>query len=237
MIVLALACEEPMHPYRMQQLIVQRGKDHVANVAQRNSVYQTIEALLRAGLVTVRETARDENRPERTLYEATDAGRETLLRWIRTALSTPAREFPDFPAALATLDPRLKPSELRSLLEQRVTALQARLATLEGPFPEGLPRLFVLEEEYMAAMVRAEITWLRGVIDDLRTGRLKFPTEAELRRLSSIAGAPSETALQHAFPQQAAAPAPPRAARPSPATPRSPRRLPPRRRGQRSDKR
>jgi hypothetical protein len=64
-----------------------------------------------------------------------------------------------------------------------------------------LPRLFLLEEEYMAAMVRAEIAWLRGVIDDLRSGRLKFPTEAELRRLSSLPGAPSEAALQHAFPQ------------------------------------
>src|SRR5215471_2430466 len=100
LIVLALACEEPMHPYRMQSLIKERGKDHVANVAQRNSVYQTIDALLRANLIAVRETARDENRPERTVYEATDDGRRALHAWLRTVLSTPAREFPDFPAAL-----------------------------------------------------------------------------------------------------------------------------------------
>src|SRR6185503_10115553 len=87
MVVLALACEEPMHPYRMQTLIKERGKDHVANVAQRNSVYQTIDALLRAGLISVRETSREENRPERTIYEATDAGRETLRAWVRTVLS------------------------------------------------------------------------------------------------------------------------------------------------------
>src|SRR3954469_5826512 len=100
MVVLALACEEPMHPYRMQTLIKQRGKDHVANVAQRNSVYQAIEALQRAGLIAIRETTRDENRPERTVYEATAVGRDTLRAWLRTVLSTPAREFPDFPAAL-----------------------------------------------------------------------------------------------------------------------------------------
>src|SRR5437899_1987026 len=34
-VVLGLACEEPMHPYRMQTLIKQRGKDLVANVARR----------------------------------------------------------------------------------------------------------------------------------------------------------------------------------------------------------
>lgn len=195
MVVLSLACEEPMHPYRMQTLIVQRGKDQVANVAQRNSVYQTIDALLRARLIAVRETSRDENRPERTVYEATELGRQTLLVWLRTVLSTPAREFPDFPAALSTLDPRLKPAELRALLESRVAALEARLPALEKQWPD-LPRVFLLEEEYMAAVVRAEIAWLRGVIDDLRSGRLKFPTEAELRRLSTTMGGPSEEALR-----------------------------------------
>src|SRR5262245_31067224 len=102
-VVLALACEEPMHPYRMQTLIKQRGKDQVANVAQSNSVYQTIDALRRAGLITVRETSRDERRPERTVYEATEEGRRSLRNWIRNGLSTVAREFPEFPAVLATL--------------------------------------------------------------------------------------------------------------------------------------
>jgi len=72
MVVLSLVCEEPMHPYRMQTLIKERGKHEIANVAQRNSVYQTIAALRRAGLIAVRETAREERRPERTVYEVTD---------------------------------------------------------------------------------------------------------------------------------------------------------------------
>jgi DNA-binding PadR family transcriptional regulator len=197
MVVLALACEEPMHPYRMQTLIKERGKDHVANVAQRNSVYQTIDALLRAGLIRVRETSREENRPERTVYEATDEGRQALHAWVRTLLSTPSREFPDFPAALSLLDPRMKPAELRGLLETRVAALEARLAAHGGPYPP-IPRLFLLEEEYMAAMLRAEIAWLGGIIDDLRAGRLKPPTDAEMRRLASLPGAPSEAAIQSA---------------------------------------
>src|SRR5574337_1322495 len=150
MVVLALACEEPMHPYRMQTLIKERGKDHVANVAQRNSVYQTIDALQRAHLIRVRETARDENRPERTVYEATDEGRRTLGEWIRTVLSTPAREFPDLPAALSLLGTWIKPADLRAALEQRVLALEARLPAHDVAMPE-LPRMFLLEEEYMAA--------------------------------------------------------------------------------------
>ena len=63
MVVLGLLAEAPMHPYRMQQLIKERGKDTVVNVAQRNSVYQTIDRLLRAGLIAVRETSQDARGP------------------------------------------------------------------------------------------------------------------------------------------------------------------------------
>src|SRR5579862_2414801 len=90
MVVLSLVWEEPMHPYRMQTLIKLRGKDQIANVAQRNSVYQTIAALLRAGLIAVRETERPDRHPERTVYEATPAGREALRSWVRSGLSTVA---------------------------------------------------------------------------------------------------------------------------------------------------
>jgi DNA-binding PadR family transcriptional regulator len=178
MVVLAFVSEAPMHPYRIQTLIKERGKDQIANVAQRNSVYQTIAALRRAGLIAVRETSRAERRPERTVYQVTEEGRRTLRSWMGTVLSTPAREFPDFPAALS-LVAGVPPHELRIQLERRVGALAARLAELDKPVP-GLPRLFLLEAEYMAAVVRAEIAWLRGIIGDLRSRRLTW-SEAWLR--------------------------------------------------------
>jgi DNA-binding PadR family transcriptional regulator len=184
LVVLSLVCEAPMHPYRMQTLIKERGKDLIANVAQRNSVYQTIAALKRAGLIAVRETAKQERRPERTVYEPTAEGRRTLHAWLREILSTPAREFPDFPAALSLLDPTLTPKELASLLEARADALRTKLAKLEEPVPH-VPRLFLLESEYLAAVVRAEVEWIRGVVADLRAGRLRFPTAEEMRRLTS----------------------------------------------------
>ncbi len=194
-VVLALACEEPMHPYRMQTLIKQRGKDQIANVARRNSVYQTIDALRRADLIEIRETSRQERRPERTLYEATDRGREALKSWVRAGLATPAREFPEFPAVLSVLYGVREAEHLRALLEARVTALEARLAELTVPAP-GIPRLFLLESEYMSAVVRAEIAWLGGVIADLRAKRLTFPSVEEIMKISSQVGGPSEEAVR-----------------------------------------
>ena len=194
-VVLGLACEEPMHPYRMQTLIRQRGKDLVANVAQRNSVYQTIDALERAGLIAAKETSREENRPERTLYEATAEGRRALRAWVRDGLSTPAREFPEFPAVLSTLYGPDDTDDFAELLRQRVEALGRKLWELEQPLPE-IPRLFLLESEYMAAMLRAEIKWLKGVIADLESGKLNYPTEAELRALGTGIGGPSDEAIR-----------------------------------------
>jgi DNA-binding PadR family transcriptional regulator len=189
LVVLSLLAEEPMHAYRMQRMLTERRKDQVANIAQRNSVYQTIAALQRAGLITVRETARDARRPERTVYDITEKGRRTLQEWMRTVLSTPARDFPDFPAALS-LAAGLAPGEVRKLLEARIRALETRLVALETPIP-NLPRLFLLESEYSAALVRAEIAWLRGIAADLRSKRLTW-SESWLRRIAAeLAGKPA----------------------------------------------
>src|SRR5262245_12358346 len=128
--VLALLHELPMHPYRMQQLIKERGKDEVINVRQRASLYQTIDRLLRAKLIVVQETAREEKWPERTIYAITEHGRATLFRWMREMLSTPAREFPAFPAILAYLA-LLTPEDAQYQLERRAQVLTAELSRID----------------------------------------------------------------------------------------------------------
>lgn len=174
MVLLGLLAEAPMHPYRMRQLIKERGKDQVANVDQRNSVYQTIARLQRDGLIEIRETARNEGRPERTIYKITPAGRRTLIAWIGTMLSTPAREFPEFPAALSNLM-QLRPPEVLRHLEARAAALETQLAAISAAADaSGLPRLFLLDDEYRSAVTRAELRWVRSVIADLKSGDLTW---------------------------------------------------------------
>jgi DNA-binding PadR family transcriptional regulator len=172
-VLLALLAEDAMHPYRMQQMIKERGQDQLVNVAQRNSVYQALDRLVRDGLVRPAGTARDGGRPERTTYEITAEGRETLRRWVLEMLPTPAREFPLFPVALALLA-ILSPTEVRAELERRIAEQERQLAAIEQQAPPGLPRLFLLEDEYRAVMLRAEIDWLRSLVDDLSAGRLTW---------------------------------------------------------------
>lgn len=185
-VLLVLLEEAPMHAYRMQRLIKEREKDTVVNVASRNSVYQALGRLERAGLIAVRETTRDRRRPERTVYEITEAGRDEMHRWLVTALSEPRNEFPELPAALASVAV-LTPGEAARHLQARVSRLREALA---GPDPEtvaaehGLPRVFVVEEEYKRAMATAEIAWLTTIVHDIRTGALTWDT-VDLRRMDS----------------------------------------------------
>ncbi|RZS31443.1 PadR family transcriptional regulator [Herbihabitans rhizosphaerae] len=187
-VLLALLAEEPMHPYRMRELIKERAKDKIANVAQRNSVYQTIDRLRRLDLIAVAHTARDEGRPERTVYEITDEGQRTLHAWLTDMLATPAREFPEFPAALASMA-LLESGEVLDCLCRREKALAGELEASRAELaaaPE-LPRLFVIEDEYRAVLIEAELGWLRSVIGDLRSGALAW-TEESVRALAQRLG-------------------------------------------------
>jgi DNA-binding PadR family transcriptional regulator len=170
LVLLGLLAEEPMHAYRMRHLIRQRGKDTVVNVARSNSVYQTIDRLRRSGLIRVRTTTRGEGRPDRTIYEITAEGKSTLREWLATTLSTPAREFPEFPAALATMS-AATPGEVTRALTARAAALTQRIGELSGN-TDDLPRLFLIEDEYAVAMARAELRWVRGLIADLESKEL-----------------------------------------------------------------
>jgi DNA-binding PadR family transcriptional regulator len=176
LLVLWLLYEKPQHVYGMQKLIEAQGKNRVVNVRSRGSLYQTIERLVRHGLVEVSETVRVEGYPDRILYAITDAGREVAREWLREVLRTVGGEYPDFIAAVSILF-GLPPDDARAQLEERERRLAAELADTEaalaGP-PAGLPRLFLLEEEYRKALLDAQLAWLRGVIADLRDGRLDW---------------------------------------------------------------
>ena len=176
--LLSMLSEEPMHAYRMQQLIKERHKDDVVNVTQRNSVYQTTDRLVRDGLAEIESTARADNRPERTTYRITDAGRDTLRAWLTEMVSTPSREYPQFPAALSFL-PSLSPAEALAALTARVDRLVERLAEVGDEITQGgtfLPRIFLIESEYQRDVLAAELAYVRTLVADLATERLIWPS-------------------------------------------------------------
>jgi DNA-binding PadR family transcriptional regulator len=177
--VLSLLHAAPLHPYAMQRLLKEWGKDSVVNVGQRANLYKTIRRLLDAGLIAVRQTERDQQYPERTVYELTDAGSRVTLDWLTEMLAQPRNEFPQFPAALSFIM-LLTPASAATVLAERADALRARLAATEADLVSAadLPRAVMMDDEYQREMLVAEVTWLDGVVADLRSGALTWSEEA-----------------------------------------------------------
>jgi DNA-binding PadR family transcriptional regulator len=182
--ILTMLYEAPMHPYLMQQLIKERGKDEVINVTQRASLYQTINRLEREKLIAAKSVSRDENRPERTVYKLTETGRQTMLDWMRQILSTPTQEFSEFPAAMSVLAV-ITPKDARQQLERRVAALETELKRIDGLVAQAsfVPRLFLLEMEFLRASCATELKWVRSIVEDLGSGKLTW-SEKQLRKMA-----------------------------------------------------
>ena len=173
--------EEPMHVYRMQKLIRDRGKDKVVNVRQRTSLHQTIARLADNGLVEQieqRETA--DNYPERRVYAITDEGRRAAVDWLSALITRTPDEFPRFPAALSVLT-MVGPETATRLIAERSAAIDAERAQRSQLSRATVDRVYLLEDEYRIRMLDAEAAWLADVLTDIRNGVLQWtaPPAAE----------------------------------------------------------
>ena len=165
--------ERPMHPYQLAGVLTGRGVP-----ANRGSIYDTLEAMARAGWVEPRPAQREGARPQRTPYALTQAGQAELARRLDAQVRQPRREFPEFLGAVSHLGV-LGPQRAAQALTERAGRLGAHIADdqrrLDEALAQGVPRLFVIEAEYALALLRAEQAWALAVADDITSGRLAWP--------------------------------------------------------------
>lgn len=165
--VLSYLTVRPMHPYELGRTLRDNGDARSIKFNQ-GSLYMVIQQLAKAGYVTEVETTREGQRPERTVYALTDAGRQEFRDWLRDLVAEPKHEYPQFVAALSLIA-ALPPSEVVPLLRHRLDRLASQRAEVQGlidrTLAEGVPALFVVEEEYRLAMLGAEATFVTGVVE------------------------------------------------------------------------
>lgn len=166
--VMVLLAERSMHPYEIAQTLRRRGKEHSVKI-NFGSLYTVVQNLEKHGYVEVAGVQRQGNRPERTLYGITEAGRAEMLDWLSDLLAVPAAEYPVFETALSLL-PVLPPEDVAELMETRQAALAVRAAALRGvlgQLGEKLPRVFVVETEYQLHMIDAQLEWIKNFHTEL----------------------------------------------------------------------
>ena len=194
--VLAQLLQRPMHPY---EIAAQMKERHLHEVIKLNygSLYSVVEVLQREGLISPRETVREGRRPERTVYEITEAGRDEFLGWLHELLSTPAKEYPQFAAGLAFIA-SFAPEEAVALLRKRGQLLEEEVrkmrSDMDAALEQGALRIFLLESEYVLALRKAELEWVREIVREIEDGTLEGTREWKAFHSDPEATDPSELA-------------------------------------------
>ncbi|HKA68223.1 MAG TPA: PadR family transcriptional regulator [Actinomycetes bacterium] len=171
--VLTFLSSRPMYPYELASVLRATGKEETIKI-NWGSLYTVVQNLERYGLIEDAGTTRQGSRPERTAYAITDAGRAEMRDWLRELLRDPQKEYPLFATALSLVG-ALPPDEVIEMLEQRLAALDAEISAQEVQLEEQrqqVPRLFLIESEYLDAMRRAEAEWVRGLLKGIESGAL-----------------------------------------------------------------
>jgi DNA-binding PadR family transcriptional regulator len=165
--VLSYLVQRPMHPYELGRTLRDNG-DARSIKFNHGSLYMVVQQLVKAGFITEQETNRDGQRPERTVYALTDAGRAELRDWLRELVAEPEHEYPHFVAALSLIA-ALPPSEALPLLRFRLIRLGEQRteihAIVDKALADDVPGLFLVEEEYRLALLDAEITFVAHFIE------------------------------------------------------------------------
>ncbi len=177
---LATLAEEPRHPYEVFSILRSRREDRTVKLTA-GTLYHAIDRLARDGLLEAVGTQREGNRPERTTYSITAAGREALERQVREMLALPAREYPQFPVAVAEAS-HLPAGEVRELLLARVHILESEIAELDTDIAHlrerALPHRFWLDVDYLRNFHCFERSWCLQRIVELDAGELDWNSPA-----------------------------------------------------------
>ncbi len=169
--VLSTVYQRPMHRYEMASIMRARGKEQDMDI-KWGSLYTVVDNLEKHGFLETIGNTREGSRPERTIYQITEPGRQELVDWTRELLSTVSPEHPRFAAGLSVLT-ALPPEEVINLLQLRLDRLDTVLAAQRAANDEAgieIPRLFLIENEYTAAIVAAEAAWIRSLLEEFSSG-------------------------------------------------------------------
>lgn len=171
--LLAMLVERPMHPYEMATELRGRGKEQDLKI-QWGSLYTVVQNLEKHGFIEAAETTREGRRPERTVYQLTQAGHDEVVDWLREIVGVPEREYPRLKTALSVVGV-LPPDEVIELIGERIAILDRQLAEARADLvkvQDVVPRIFLIEAEYSMALEQAEADWLRGLLAELQAGTL-----------------------------------------------------------------
>ena len=170
--ILGLLTQQPMSGYDIKRFL--KSLSWLIDVPSLGSLYPSLHALLKDGLVTV-EVVAGQDRPSRKIYSITEAGKEALQTWLKQPSESNA-SLKKFVMRLA-LAGQLSQVSLLAHLEQRRARVAAHKMTLEqANEAKGADLGERLMLDYGLSLAAAELTWLDSTLARLSQPSLSAET-------------------------------------------------------------
>jgi DNA-binding PadR family transcriptional regulator len=172
LVILGLLRERPLYGYEIKSII----EDHMGdwtNIAF-GSIYFALGKLAEEGFIEKVATEQSGNRPSRSIYQITDAGRDEFLRLLRQVWAEFHRQFFPFDIGLFFMD-ALPREEIIAHLQNRAGQLESVLQHLEGHQSEEMqkeevPRLAKAMIDHTRVHIQAELAWTRDFLTKVKSG-------------------------------------------------------------------
>ena len=182
-LALGLLTQQPMSGYDIKRFL--KGLSWLIDVPSLGSLYSSLHALLRDGLVTMEAVAR-QDRPPRKIYTITEAGKEALKVWLLQPVDSNA-SLKKFVLRLALVG-QLSQVGLLAHLEQRRARVAAQRIALEQAIEAKDENTDLGERlmlDYGLSLATAELAWLDSTLARLSQPSL-FVEAAESEERSFV---------------------------------------------------
>ncbi|MCX4851929.1 PadR family transcriptional regulator [Streptomyces sp. NPDC051658] len=173
LVFLGLLLERPMTPRELARTLAERAADSPVEGPPAPAPTECAAVARALGEAGLTETVAHADGPA---YALTDRGRSEFARAVVTRLATFDRQPPAFLTAVGYLG-ALDEDRATGALRERAGRLRERAARIERALAasDGIPRLFLIENEYALRMCRAELGWVEEVLSEIGAGTLAWP--------------------------------------------------------------
>jgi len=172
LVILGLLRDRPLYGYEIKHIIEEHMGDWTSIAF--GSIYFALGKLAEENFVEKVATEQEGNRPSRSVYQITEAGRAEFLRLLREVWREFERQYYAIDIGLAFMD-ALPLEEVKGYLHERVGQLAEVLKYLDTHLEEQMdrqemPRSAVAVFDHSRAHLKAELDWTKDLLEKVERG-------------------------------------------------------------------
>lgn len=174
LVILGLLRDQPLHGYEIKQIIEEHMGDWTSIAF--GSIYFALGKLSEEELIEMVATEKAGNRPSRSIYQITEAGRAEFLRILRDVWREPERQYFSIDVGLAFMN-ALPGEEIKGYLQRRVLQLEETRKYLDSHQQDqmgqpNVPASAAAIFEHSRAHAAAELVWTKELLEKMEQGKL-----------------------------------------------------------------